>query len=122
MKAPVELETMELLPIFLGAGNVSGDDAGPAYRIRREIKKVPGFVCEGGGCTLTPDAQQFSNIQVKPADQEKMYRWAKAFIMTSPTPTKMDMLESIAGKLGQEEDFQKVLEDFIDEEGDETEG
>jgi len=130
MKAPIELSSINLIPIYLGAGNAVGEDASPAYRIRKQIKKIEWFITDprSNGCALSPKAPSTHFLQVKAEDPGRLFKWATAFMMQEPTPAKMDMLENLATELNQQEAFEKVLADFEDNdeeadgEGDKDEG
>lgn len=122
MKKPLEVKTLALIPIYLGAGNAKKDEIKPAYRLRRQIKNVEGFIRNpsNGGCALSPMAPETTHLQIKESDPPLMWGWASAFLMEDPTPVKIDLLEELSETLSEQEAFGKLRERFIDDGDEET--
>lgn len=111
-RKPLEITRTEAFLIFMGAGGTGGEDGPRAYRIRQQIKNLPGirYDAKVQGVAILPDCPDALYLQAKPEDVEACYRFIRNYTFLDFNPARMDALEGFAAKHGLEEQFEKDLE------------
>lgn len=122
-RKPLGLKPTDVLFIFLGAQQQGGNDFASAMYWRRKILAFDWFEYDTKKIMahIKPTAPAEVFLQVKPSDLPRFYFWAERYVVDQNLAGgPIDALGVLADKCGQEENFQKVL-DQVDKMVDEFE-